>query len=289
MKSKGSIGVFDSGVGGLTVVKQISQKLPHESIVYLADEAHVPYGERHPHEIISFALGITKFLIERGAKLVVMGCNMSSALALSPARQLFPNTPIIGVIEAGVRAALRISKDGRIGILATTGTVNTHAYRDAILRLNPSALVIEQACPKFVPLVEVGMADSEEAESAAYEYLKPLLSARCSTIILGCTHYPFLIETISRVAGAHVKLIDPAEETVAEAANVLNARGLLDFSDDEPSYTYFTTARTEKFASLGSRFLCRDIQSVFEVNWGKELGVIKWQEKTVEQMMKFAL
>ncbi|MDH7482790.1 MAG: glutamate racemase [Armatimonadota bacterium] len=289
MKSKGSIGVFDSGVGGLTVVKQISQKLPRESVIYFADEAHVPYGERHPYEIISFALGITRFLIERGAKLIVMGCNMSSALALAPARQLFPDTPVIGVIEAGVRAALRVSRDGKIGVLATTGTVNTHAYRNAILRLNPSAMVVEQACPKFVPLVEAGMADSEEAESAAHEYMKPLLSADCSTIILGCTHYPFLAGAISRVAGEHITLIDPAEETAAEAANLLSGNKLLDFSGDEPSYTFFTTARTEKFADLGSKFLNREIQNLVEVSWGKELGAVEWREKTVEQTTKSAL
>lgn len=288
MKPGGAIGVFDSGVGGLTVVKALRQRIPQESILYFADEAHVPYGERSPDEIQSFALGITHFLIQRGAKLVIMGCNMSSALALEPARQLFPGTPIIGVIAAGARAAVRASNDGRIGVLATTGTVRTHAYANTILRLRPDAYTYEQACPRFVPLVESGMCDSEEAESAVREYLEPVLEQRCTTIILGCTHYPFLRNTILRVVGPGVTLIDPAEETAIEAANILDGLDAGAPVGSPADQKYFVTGALERFVALGGQFLGEDIKNVQLVEWGREVGAIEWPEKVVEETTKSA-
>ena len=283
------IGVFDSGVGGLTVVKALSQRLPQEGICYVADEAHVPYGDRSPDEIRRFALGITRFLIEQGAKIVVMGCNMSSAVALGPARQLFPDTPMVGVIEAGVRAAVRASDDCRFGVLATTGTVNTGAYTREILRLCPDAIVCEQPCPRFVPIVESGMCDSEEAESAAREYLAPLLAQRCRTIILGCTHYPFLASTIARVVTSDIIMIDPAEETATEVADILHKCGALATEKNEGWHRYFVTASPERFTTVGERFLGKAITEVEEIQWGRDLGEVEWLEKTVEQTTKSAL
>ena len=264
------------------------EKLPQESIAYVGDEIHVPYGERSPQEVRGFALGITGFLIQQNAKLVIMACNMSSATALAAAQELFPETPTIGVIEAGVRAAVRAGTGGSIGVLATTGTVNTHAYTRALLRLMPEATVLEQACPRFVPLVEAGMWDSPEAEEAVCEYLEPLLSAGCKTLILGCTHYPFLMEAVRKIAGSDVTLIDPSEETAREAANILFDVGILNPPHVEPTHVYFTSAAPDKFAELGSRFLGRTICGVRHITWGLDLGAIEWQEKMAAQMMKSA-
>ena len=286
------IGIFDSGLGGLTVVKRVLEKLPHESVVYVADQSHVPYGERAPDEIRSFALGITDFLIGRGAKLVIMACNMSSATALDAAHEMFP-VPVIGVIEAGVRAALRSASGRPIGVLATKGTVSTRAYSKTLMRLMPEAEVIEQACPRFVPLIEAGKWDSDEAREAVQEYITPLIRANCDSLILGCTHYPFLIRFIRLEAGPSVTIIDPAEETAVEAANILfdaSASGGL----DPPArlrrvHAYFTSGDPQQFAELGSPLLGSRITGVRKITWGMDLKETKWQEKTAGQTTKSAL
>lgn len=273
------IGIFDSGLGGLSVAAQVLRQLPNERIVYFADNAHVPYGERPLEEIQEFALGITGFLLEKGAKAVVMACNMSSAVALDAARKHYPDTPILGVIEPGAMAAVRhpgsqlsaLSTQLRIGVLATTGTVKSEAYVRAIQRLDPSAQVVQQACPKFVPLVESGQADSEEAEAAACTYVAPLRSAGCSTIILGCTHYPFLRRAIQAAAGSDVTIVDPAEETVQALSNTLIERGMAGDGLDTP-HEFYTSGDTGGFADLGSRFLGRPIGSVETATWGIDLG-----------------
>lgn len=283
------IGIFDSGLGGLTVAKRVLEKLPRESIAYVGDQIHVPYGERTPDEIRSFALGITEFLIGRDAKLAIMACNMSSATALGAASELFPETPVIGVIEAGARAAVRTAYAGAIGVLATRGTVSTGAYTRVLRMLLPEMEVFEQACPRFVPLVESGECDSPEADAAAREHVQPLLDAGCRTIILGCTHYPFLERAIRKVAGQDTAIIDPAEETAVEAANILFDSGMLNPPHAEPAHAYFTTGLPEQLSSLGSRFLGRPIAEVQRISWGLELRAIEWQEKTAGQTIKSAL
>ncbi len=269
------VGIFDSGLGGLSVAAQVLRQLPNERIVYFADNAHVPYGERPLDEILGFALGITGFLLEKGAKAIVMACNMSSAVALDAARERYPDTPILGVIEPGARAA--VTHDSRpgthdcIGVLATTGTVRSEAYVRAIQRLDPSARVIQQACPRFVPLVESGLADSEEAEAAACTYVEPLRHAGCGTIILGCTHYPFLRLAIQAAAGDGITIVDPAEETVQALSNILLERGIA--SDAlESSHEFYASGGTSGFADLGSRFLGRPIGNVETATWGVDLG-----------------
>lgn len=283
------IGIFDSGLGGLTVAKRVLEKLPRESIAYVGDQMHVPYGERPLDEIRSFALGITEFLIGRNAKLAIMACNMSSATALGAASELFPETPIIGVIEAGARAAVRTASGRAIGVLATRGTVSTGAYTRILRALLPEMQVFEQACPRFVPLVEAGECDSPEADAAAREYVQPLLDAACRTIILGCTHYPFLERAIRKVAGPDIAIIDPAEETAVEAANILFDSGMLNPPHAEPLHAYFTTGLPDQLSLLGSRLLGRPIAEVQRISWGLELRAIEWQEKTVGQTIKSAL
>ncbi len=265
------IGIFDSGLGGLSVAAELTKKMPNEQIIYFADNAHLPYGEKPLELIQEFALNITAFLIDKGAKAIVMACNMSSAVALDMARERFPKMPILGMIESGAKAAVEASKGEPIGILATTGTVKSNAYRRVIAGLDSSIKVVQQACPKFVPIVESGKADSEEAEAAACEYVAPLLQEGCKTIVLGCTHYPFLHKAIQAVAGDDVAIVDPAKETVRELHNILFENSLL--SDyDCPEHIFYASGEIENFTALGSRFLGKPIENVESVRWGVDLG-----------------
>lgn len=274
--------MFDSGLGGLSVAAQIARKLPSERIIYLADNAHVPYGERPLEEIRGFALDIVGFLIDMGAKAVVMACNMSSAAALDAARERYAGTPVLGVIEPGARAAVRNERQAvaggesgersAIGVLATTGTVKSEAYVRSLEKLDPSLRVVQQACPKFVPLVESGRADSEEAEVAARACVAPLLSAGCGTIVLGCTHYPFLRAAIEAAAGPGVNIVDPAKETADELSNILLERGMASDLLVEP-HEFYTTGETEGFAELGGAFLGMPIEGVKQAVWGVDLGL----------------
>jgi len=226
-------------------------------------------------EIREYALAITAFLVEQGAKAVVMACNMSSATALAAAQEIYPNIPILGVILPGARAAVRQASGRPIGVLATTGTVRSRAYTAAIKALDPNATVIEQACPKFVPLVEAGKSDTEEAEAAARQYTLGLVQAGVSTVVLGCTHYPFLRRAISAALGPSVTIVDPAEETVEELAALVRERGL-EAEDANPGslHRFFTSGDSEGFVEIGSRFLGRPIVSVERAVWGVDVGKV---------------
>lgn len=265
----GPIGVFDSGLGGLTVAGELIRRLPSERIVYLADSAHVPYGERPLKEIEEFALGITRFLIDQGAKAVVMACNMSSAVALESAIAAFPDTPILGVIDPGSRAAVATGSR-TVGILATTGTVKSGAYSRTILTLDPRVKVLEQPCPAFVPLIESGRAESEEAEIAARTCVEPLTMAGVDTLVLGCTHYPFLRKTIA-AAAPEATIIDPAEETVNALQNILKERGIAADGGACEDHEFCVSGDAEGFARLGSKFLGRQIDHIRTVVWGTDL------------------
>lgn len=262
------IGVFDSGLGGLSVARRILERLPNERIIYFADSAHVPYGERPLEEIQEFALAIVGFLIERGAKAIVMACNMSSAAALEISRKEYPDLPIVGVIAPGAKAAVDACCGAPIGVLATTGTIKSKAYVRSVARYDASVPVFGQACPKFVPLIESGMTESEEAEAAACTYVAPLLAEGCRTIVLGCTHYPFLRKHIEAAAGAGVRVVDPAEETVRVLENTLIEQGLASAGLDGP-HEFYSSGDTEGFATLGSAFLGRPIESVEHIEWEK--------------------
>lgn len=258
--------MFDSGLGGLSVAARVMRRLPNERILYFADSAHVPYGERPLEDIREYALGIIGFLVDRGAKAVVMACNMSSAAALDAARLAYPDTPIIGVIEPGAKAAAGVCKGAPVGVLATSGTIRSEAYVRAVARFEPSVSVIGQACPKFVPLIESGQADSEDAEAAARTYVEPLLAAGCRTIVMGCTHYPFLRDQIQAAAGPSVTLIDPAEETARVLENTLLERGLASSRIIAP-HGFYASGDASGFATIGSTFLGRTIAHVQQVDW----------------------
>ena len=268
---KSPVGVFDSGLGGLSVAAEVLRTLPNERIIYFADNAHVPYGERPLEEVQRFALGICGFLIEKGSKVIVMACNMSSAVALDIARERYPEIPILGMIEPGAKAALDASEGKPIGILATTGTVKSEAYKRAISSIAPSANIFQQACPKFVPLVESGKADSEEAEAAACTYVASLIREGCDTIVLGCTHYPFLRKSIESAAGPSVTIIDPAQEVVRTLHKLLSQKQVLSDSLSAP-HAFYTSGIVDSFASIGSAFLGRRIDDAKSITWGVDLG-----------------
>jgi len=219
------IGMMDSGVGGLTVAKAVMRQLPHEPMVYFGDTARCPYGPRPADEIRRFAWEVIRFLQEFPLKMLVIACNTVTATMLEEVRAALP-IPVIGVISPGVRAALRQTKSGRIGVIGTQGTIRSRAYERQLRRQNPELHVVSLACPSFVPLVEEGRYRSPEAEGIVRESLRPLLAERLDTLILGCTHYPLLAPVIQQVMGDGVTLISSADETAKEVDAYLRAHRL---------------------------------------------------------------
>jgi glutamate racemase len=255
------IGVFDSGVGGLTVIRELETQLPQENYIYYADTAHVPYGSREPQELKGFAQTITAFLVEQGCKMIVIACNTSTSLAYEELVSRFA-VPIIGVIEPGVDGALKVSKNEKIGIIGTLATVNSGAYQRIIKKKNPQAEVVAVPCPRFVPLVEEGQVEGPEVDETAHIYLKPLQEKGVDTLILGCTHYPFLRPVIERIMGKGVNIIDPAWETVRRAGLSLQNLGLVNRNEDKQFPIFYASGDPESFRKTGSRFLGRDLGPV---------------------------
>lgn len=256
------IGVFDSGVGGLTVAKRILEVLPNERIAYIADQTHVPYGGRDLEEIHGFAGAISEALIRHGCKAVVMACNISSAVALDDVRILHRDHIVVGMIGPGACRAARSTRNGRIGILATEGTVRSGAYSRALHSLDAEITVAEVACPEFVPLVESGEESSPAAARAASEYLEPLRRLDADTIILGCTHYPFLLPALQSVWSAP-RYIDPAEQVSLELAEQFASSGLSAPSQTErvEGHLLATTGEVESFRNHLLRFLPNAVQA----------------------------
>ena len=220
------IGVYDSGVGGLTVVRWLHRVLPQEQIVYFGDTARVPYGGRSRHELVEFSRQIVGILQEQGEKIVIAAYNTSSALALPVVAQEV-DVPLMGVIGAGAREAVSVTKTKKIGVIGTQATVTSGAYARAVKELEPVTNVYEQACPELVPLIEGGHRDGEIVEKPLKRYLEPLLERNIDTLILGCTHYPYLLVPIKRLVGTGVEIVDPAEAAAREARDTLEVLGLL--------------------------------------------------------------
>lgn len=212
------IGVRDSGVGGLTVARHLRRLLPHAPLLYFADTAHVPYGDRTPHEVRHFALNISQFLIEQGAQILVFACNTTSAHALGAAREKF-SVPVFGMIEPGARAALQTARGEAIGVLATQSTVDSEVYATTLENLRPGTACWQVACPEFVPLVENEQSESVAARRACRHYLQPLRDAGVKTVVLGCTHYPLLLPLLQEEA-PEITFVDPAEALACEVANL---------------------------------------------------------------------
>ena len=253
------IGVFDSGIGGLTVVRELMQQLPSERILYVGDTARVPYGPKSPETVRRYSREIGGFLVSEGVKAVVVACNTATAHALQALRDELP-VPVIGVVEPGARAAVAASPAHRIGVIGTTGTIASGAYERAIRALLPDATVISRACPLFVPLVEEGWTEHDVTRRVAEEYLVPLLDADIDAVVLGCTHYPLLKGPIGHVLEG-VRLIDSAEQTAAEVRCLL-AREQLLRTGEPPSHRFFATDAPAQMLRLGQRFLGSAIESV---------------------------
>jgi glutamate racemase len=259
------IGVFDSGLGGLTVVRALRRRLPHENILYVGDTARVPYGTKSPETIRRYSLQIALFLMQHRVKMIVVACNTSSALALSALKTL--PIPVVGVIKPGARAAVAQTTSKRVGVIGTPATVASHAYRDEIRKQAPRARVWANACPLFVPLVEEGWHDETVTRTIARHYLRPLLAQRIDTLVLGCTHYPLLKKTLQRVVGSRVALIDSAEETAHDVEVKLKADKILNPERKKGALDCFVTDNAPSFSRLSRQFMGENIRPARRVHW----------------------
>lgn len=251
------IGIFDSGVGGLTVFREIARALPRQPLIYLGDSARVPYGTKSPETVVRYSLEAAQHLLERGVGMLVVACNTATAAALPTLiRRL--DIPVIGVVEPGARAAVRATK-GRVGVIATEGTVRSQAYTAAIHAIDPDVEVIESAAPLFVPLAEEGWANTHVAREVAEVYLSPLIDAGIDTLVLGCTHYPILRGTIGKVIGDRIAVVDSAETT---AATVLARIGPAAAKRGDSSHHFLVTDATERFRRVAGEFLEQEIESL---------------------------
>ncbi|NDJ21267.1 glutamate racemase [Nostoc sp. B(2019)] len=245
------IGIFDSGVGGLTVLRQVYRQLPNESIVYFGDTARLPYGIRSQAEILQFAREILTWLQQQRVKMVIMACNTSSALALETVRQEF-SIPILGVILPGARAAVQQGK--RIGVIATPATAKSNAYRQAILEIDPNVQVWQVGCPEFVPLIEQNRIHDPYTTEVARAYLEPLLQQEIDTLVHGCTHYPHLAPVLRSLLPSHVKLVDPAVHVVAACTQELDLLGLKNIHLPLPT-RFAVSGCPQQFAQSGVKWL----------------------------------
>lgn len=261
-KQQKPIGVFDSGIGGLTVVRALLERLPNENIVYFGDTARVPYGSKSAQVVREYTLDDTEFLLSKDVKMIVVACNTVSAVALDVVQKK-ANLPVTGVIIPGAQAAMSSTKNKRVGVIGTIGTINSNAYKNELKRLNQSVHVFSKACPLFVPLVEEGWLDLKATELIASEYLFPLTTEKIDTLILGCTHYPLLKSVIGKVTKGLVTLIDSGEATAATVEAVLDEQNLRNTSAETPNVQFFVSDAPEKFTSVGEFFL------------GKKLGVVR--------------
>ncbi|HYL20792.1 MAG TPA: glutamate racemase [Gemmatimonadales bacterium] len=261
------LGVFDSGIGGLTVARAVFERLPHESVIYFGDTARVPYGPKSPDTVRRYAGEILTYLLGRGVKALVVACNTISAHALDYLAERSP-VPLFGVIEPGARAAVAATQSGNIGVIGTAGTIASGAYERAIKLLRPGAAVCARACPLFVPLVEEGWFDHPATELIAREYLEPLRRAGVDVVVLGCTHYPLLKPLLARVLGPDVKLVDSAEETARVVAQDLAQRNLTADPSQHPTHRFVVSDDEPHFRKVGARFLGEKLQHVEVVRLG---------------------
>jgi len=260
------IGVFDSGIGGLTVVKELIRHLPNEDIVYFGDTAHLPYGTKSKETIIHLSLENILFLLRQEVKLICVACNTSSSIALPFIRNYF-KVPIIGVITAGVRCAIYATRNKRIGVIGTPATIKSKAYEKEIKQINPKIYITSVACPLFVPLVEEGWTEGQVALAVARRYLKPLKETKVDTVILGCTHYPLLKNIIKKVLGDNVRLIDSAQAVAEEIKKVLINENLLNKNKTASAkLDFYVSDDPEGFSIMAKRFLGKPIKGVKKIN-----------------------
>ncbi len=260
-EAKKAIGVFDSGIGGLTVVREIMERLPNEDIVYFGDTARVPYGTKSPETVLRFSRENLAFLKRRNVKLIVVACNTASSIAL-PALHEEEEIPLVGVLLPGARAAARTTRNGRVAVIGTTATITSSAYVSAMRDINPRVEIWTRPCPLFVPLVEEGWLDNDVTYLTAKAYLEPVASFGADTLVLGCTHYPLLKGVLSRVLGEEVTLVDSARETAGEVDRVLIELKLQNDQAGPGRFTVYVSDIPYLFKEVGERFLGRAIESV---------------------------
>jgi glutamate racemase len=262
------IGVFDSGIGGLTVVRELERQLPHERIIYFGDTARVPYGPKSPTTVQRYSREISDWLVGEGVKAIVVACNTATAHALPMLRE-YLSVPVVGVVEPGARAAMRATRSRVVGVIGTAGTIASGAYERAIHAIDPAARVVAHACPLFVPLVEEGWLDREATRLIAQEYLEPLAVAGVDTIVLGCTHYPLLAPLLGEIARPGVRLIDSAAETAAETRRTLREHGLeAPAPGTAPAHRFVASDAPDHVLRVGQRFLGSAIDRVEQVTLG---------------------
>jgi glutamate racemase len=261
VRTDGPIGIFDSGVGGLTVARAVLDQLPHEPVLYVGDTARGPYGPRPLAEVRAFALDVMDHLVDEGVKLLVIACNSASAAVLRDARERYP-VPVVEVIAPAVRRAVRATRNGRVGVIGTRATIESLAYEDSFAAA-PHLTLTTRACPRFVAFVEAGVTHGPELEGVAEEYLGPVREAGVDTLVLGCTHYPLLTGVIAAVMGEDVTLVSSAEETAKDVYRTLRAHGLFRADiDAAPRHVFRATGDPAEFAALGRRFLGPEVSGV---------------------------
>lgn len=262
------IGVFDSGVGGLTVAREIMRQIPNENIIYFGDTARVPYGNKSKETITKYARQIVRFLREQSVKAVVVACNTASAYALEEIEQEI-DIPVIGVVKPGAKVAAEVTKNGKIGVIGTEGTIGSHIYATYINKINPDITVLGKACPLFVPLVEEGLWQDPVTDEIANRYLGGLVDSGIDTLILGCTHYPMIRATVGKIMGENVTLVNPAYETARELKELLTEENLL---NDKPQvlggnrYRFYVSDMADKFQTFANSILKYGILSAKKIN-----------------------
>jgi len=258
-REKGPLGVFDSGVGGLTVVREILKSVPGKRVVYFGDTAHVPYGSKSSRTVIRLSLENARFLAHKGVRIIVVACNTSSSIALEEIRKNV-DVPVVGVVEAGVKAAIAKTRSGRIGVIGTAATVRSGAYQRSLVAKLPGLEVFGQACPLFVPLVEEGWTRGELVEGIARKYLAPMLDRGIDTLILGCTHYPLLSGVLRKVVGPGVILVDSARQTAEEVRQVASAVALEE--GGLAGSSFYLSDVVGNFKDIARRFLGEEVNNV---------------------------
>ncbi len=261
MSDSRPIGIFDSGVGGLTVAGEIQKILPRENIIYFGDTARVPYGTKSKETVTKFSVENIEFLMSHDVKMIVVACNTVSSLSLDFLKRCF-RVPIIGVIEPGAKSAVSSTRNNRIGVIGTQATISSSTYEKAIRKISSKIRFFSQSCPLFVPLVEEGWLSGNVTNEVASFYLKPLKRANIDTLILGCTHYPLLKRVISSVMGSRVLLIDSAKEVAKEAKDILDASGLLNTIGGKKRHLFFVSDEPARFVKMAKRFLKKRIECV---------------------------
>ncbi len=260
------IGIFDSGLGGLTVVKEVMDHLPQESIIYFGDTARVPYGSKSKQTVTKFSAQIIRFLESKGVKAIIIACNTVSSNSIEDLREIFPHIPIEGVVEPGVKMALEKTKIGRIGIIGTEATIRSNKYPSLIKEAQPNTQTFSQSCPLFVPLVEDNWALHPVTHMIAKEYLMPLLKEKIDTLILGCTHYPILAATIQEVVGDEVTLVNPAQEAAYKIEKTLKKQGKLAVRQSSSQYKFYVSDHTSQFEQMAEEFLNTPMEIVKKVD-----------------------